>query len=76
MVDLSFGNLSLGDILYQNDHSSVFHGLHGEFKCLAVLHIQNKSGIVAARKPGIKTVDQVLCIDLGNQACLAPHSTT
>src|SRR5580700_203812 len=47
MVDLSFGNLSLGDILGKNDHTSVFHGLHGEFKCPPILHLDYKSSVAA-----------------------------
>src|SRR5208282_86280 len=30
IVDLGFGNLLLSDILHENNHSAVFHRLHGE----------------------------------------------
>src|ERR1700730_7598169 len=70
MVDLSFANLSRGNILNKNDHPSVLHCLNCEFKRPRMKQLNDKTGVATARKPGIETVDQDLRVGLGNQTCI------
>ena len=69
MIDLGFGNLSLGDILHKNDHAAVFHRLHGELERPPVEHIDPKGVVLATRKPGVQAVDQTLRVETGNHTC-------
>ena len=69
MILLGFGNLSLGDVLRKNDHSSISMACTVNSNIRPFCISTYKSDVVAARQPGVQTIDQVLRIDLGNQAC-------
>ena len=40
MIDLGLGDPSLGDVLHQDDHATVFHRLQGEFERASALSIR------------------------------------
>ena len=50
LIDLGLGNLSLGDVLDQNDHAAVFHRLHREFERAPIRQLGDEGGVVAAGK--------------------------
>ena len=60
MIDLGLGDLSLGDVLHQDDHAAVFHRLQGEFERAPAFTCPVERGIVAAGKPGVELLDQAL----------------